>query len=464
MKEDKLMINNTFVKTTENVETLIDKQLNNKTLYLKNNEIIQRRIDELEFSFEDREFPYSIRPLIITKENENYFKEVSEVLLECLEIVLDSYKTDTFVQDFFDYYKDYDFLLNFEQPGRNIVISRFDTVWYGDNSFKIFECNTCCPGGISILGTIKREYLKLPIFNDIISEKNFDYYECDYTESFIRALVQHFETNISYSPSKIGIAFVNYKGFYSYELKQFAEYAEKMGYNTIVCDIEELNKQEDGKLYYKNIEINIIYNKIDQLMLSKELMKNINDVLNNGFAISVNPYLAMFITESKLVLALLQDQYFQNKYLNAYQIELIKRHIPWSRKLEDVVTQYEGENINLIPYIKENKNKFVIKIDNETRGSNIFIGKNISILAWEKLIEECINKNWLVQQYCQIPEIKVPEIMDGNLVMTNKKYGIDFFMYNGLFKGIVSRVSGSDVINVGSGGYEQPVLTIQEGD
>ncbi|MFD1901965.1 glutathionylspermidine synthase family protein [Enterococcus termitis] len=421
--------------------------------FIHNNQIIQNAIKEMNVSFEGREFPYSMQPLIVKESESNYFKEATEILSDCLEIVLKAYKEDDFVRSYFSHYDKYKSLILSSTPGKQITISRYDVVWYGRESFKVFECNTCCPGGVSILGDIKKNYVQLPFIKKHLKEKLYVPFECDETSSFINALKQRFDEATDYAPKKIGIAFANYEGFYSYELKELCTAAKKMGYNSCVCDVTDLYIGNGDKLYYEEDEINIVYYKVDQLLLNENILSEIITATKNGYVVSVNSYPAMYITESKIVLALLRDSYFQNKYLTDIQIKIIEKHIPWTKKLSDSENVFhEGSYVGLIDFSIKNKDKLVLKIDNETRGANIYIGRNINIEKWENLLRANNNKNWIVQEYCEIPNTVVLENINGEIVETRKKYGIDFFMYNGKYSGIVSRLSESDIINVGSGG------------
>ena len=430
--------------------------------FRQNYQELQNSIHEKGFSFEGREFPYSLKPLLITQDEESYFKETSELLLEVLEIVLESYYTDDFVKSFFINYDCYKDLLAVHPSGKKIVISRYDTVWYGGKDYKIFECNTCCPGGISILGTIKMDYKKLPVVQKtFISSTEFI---CDQTKNFINALIEYSKSNIHEmgSMKQLGIAFANYDNVYTYELKEFCECSKSMGHNAIICDLKDLKQNaKDGKIYFEDIEINIVYNKADPLKLDSLLIQDLINAIRDKKIVSINSFPAMFITESKIVLALLWNKHFQEKYLTEKQIEIIKKHIPCSLLLREGIGDFYDEKVeNVIEFAKSNKDRLVLKIDNDTRGNNIYIGHSIDHKTWNNMIDLYKNKNWIIQEYCKIPEISIPEIdkKSNELIFPKKKYGIDFMMYNGKYAGIVSRISEKEIINVGSGGCEQPVF------
>ncbi|WP_077296912.1 hypothetical protein [Virgibacillus pantothenticus] len=111
-----------------------------------------------------------------------------------------------------------------------------------------------------------------------------------------------------------------------------------------------------------------------------------------------------------------------------------------------------------------NKDKLVLKVDNETRGSNIFIGKKTDSQTWSNLIYERKNQNYIIQEYTEIPQVKVPLIEDGNVEFVKRNFGIDMFILGGKFAGVVSRISQKDIINVGQGGFEQPVVELSIGE
>lgn len=418
-------------------------------------------IVEEEMEFSGRKLPFSIKPLIITEEESKYFKIVSELILNSLEKLLEAYKHDEEIKEFFSYYKQFEKLISID-PGYNkkIRIARFDTIWYGSKDFKILESNTCCPGGIVILGRLKERYLEIPFIKNIFKNYNNNLFLCDSQTSFIKELVKAYREKGGIK-DKPNIAFANYNGNYNYELLHMKKFAFEMGINSVICDLRDL-KVNDDRLFYEDFEIDIIYNKVDQLELGKEDINDVLEAIRSNYVCSVNSFISMFIGESKMTLALLTDKKFQLKYLNTQEIEAINKHVPWTRKLEDGNSHYNDEKINLIEYSLENKNQLVLKVDNETRGSNIFIGKITDVDTWSKLIHDRKNINYIIQEYCEIPQVNVPIYNGENTEFVDRKFGIDMFMFGGEFAGVVSRISEKDIINVGQGGYEQPVIEITE--
>ncbi|GAA0378675.1 hypothetical protein [Bacillus horti] len=420
---------------------------------------VSSMIQEEGFIFKNKSLPFSLQPLVISAEESNYFKEVTEIILGSLEKLLEAYVTDPHIREFFSYYKEYEHLIMLN-PGyqKKIRISRFDTIWYGGDQFKILEPNTCCPGGVVVLGKLKERYFQIPFIKEFLKEYKTNEFLCDAPSGFLMELVNAYR-EMGGPKHKPSIAFANYNGQFSYELSHMKKYAQDMGLEAVICDLREL-KISESSLFYEDLCIDIIYNKVDQLELGKTDMQDVLTAIEKGYVCSVNSFASMFIGESKLTLALLTDKSFQEKYLTHDEVEAIRKHVPWTRKLENRTSEYEGATIDLLSFTRSNKDSLVLKIDNETRGSNVFIGNMVQQAEWDSLIEKNKDTNWVVQEYYPIKEICVPIAMDGDVSFVNKKFGIDMFMFGGKYAGVVSRISENSIINVGQGGFEQPVIEV----
>ncbi|WP_020060129.1 glutathionylspermidine synthase family protein [Bacillus sp. 123MFChir2] len=413
--------------------------------------------------FKEKALPFSIQPLAITEEENKYFQRASETLSDALEIVLEAYEKDEEIKEFFSYYNKYTRLININpRYKRKIRISRFDCIWNGGEGFKVVEPNACCPGGVVVLGKLKERWVNLPFIKGITSSYEQEQFLCDTPNGFISELLNAYK-EMGGNIDKPQIALVNYAGNYSYELEHIQKYGREMGHNIVICDLRDLKlDSQRQQLMYNECPIDIIYNKVDQLELGNKDMEDVIEACEKGLVCNVNSYPSMFIGESKMTLALLTDARFQEKYLSYEQVEMVNKHILWTRKLEETTTSFKGEIINLIEYVIDNKERFVLKIDNSTRGENVFLGKDADTEVWAKIVNNNKNTNWIVQEYNEIPSVSILEHKDGKIVKKSKKFGIDMFMFGGKYAGVVSRISDKAVINLGQGGYEQPVIVLKD--
>ncbi len=75
----------------------------------------------------------------------------------------------------------------------------------------------------------------------------------------------------------------------------------------------------------------------------------------------------------KFSFALIQDERLKALF-NEEELDVIKNYIPWTRILGDYKTCFDNREINLIDFIKGNRQKFVIKPNHGFGGKGILIG------------------------------------------------------------------------------------------
>src|SRR5437879_10998238 len=106
------------------------------------------------------------------------------------------------------------------------------------------------------------------------------------------------------------------------------------------------------------------------------------------------------IPHVKAFFALLTDE--QNGALFSHgECEMIRKHIPWTRVVADVGTAHYGQRIELLAFIRKERENLVLKPSDEYGGSGVPLGWETSEAAWEVAIENALlarNAAWIVQE------------------------------------------------------------------
>ncbi|MFN4150170.1 MAG: hypothetical protein ACK4IX_04440 [Candidatus Sericytochromatia bacterium] len=90
------------------------------------------------------------------------------------------------------------------------------------------------------------------------------------------------------------------------------------------------------------------------------------------------------------------------------------------------------------------------------------VGKTTDQLKWNEIVEGYSgDPGWIVQEYAEIPQIKLPVIKNNKVVFESKFLNISPYVFNGKYVGALGRVSAKDVINVSSGGGIIPIFTVK---
>ena len=162
----------------------------------------------------------------------------------------------------------------------------------------------------------------------------------------------------------------------------------------IICDLNHLNIIDDF-IFYKDLRIHSII-EMHHGLITLEIMqafKSGNVFLYNG------PITGLL--SNKLNLALLSE-YEDSDNFNLEEREVIKKYIPWTRKIASCKTNYGTVKIKLEDFILSNKDKLVIKSAQGYGGKGIYVGRYISQKKWEGLVKASIKeKNFLVQEYIE---------------------------------------------------------------
>lgn len=147
--------------------------------------------------------------------------------------------------------------------------------------------------------------------------------------------------------------------------------------------------------------------------------------------------------------------------------EALAKHIPWTRLVRERKTTFKGEKIDLVPFVRENREKLVLKPSDGYGGFGVFVGSITKQADWEKAIATALDldggRAYAVQELVDIPVEEFPEMEDGNLKGFAPKYvNINYWSHAGDFAGAFCRAAAGKIVNVHQGGGLVPVYFVGE--
>ncbi len=251
------------------------------------------------------------------------------------------------------------------------------------------------------------------------------------------------------------IAILDWKEVPTYsEFVLFREYFESQGYEAQIVDPRDC-EYRDGKLVAGDFSINLIYKRVliselverGDLGLEHPIIRAVRD----NTVCMVNPF-ACKILHKKASLAVLTDE--RNEYLfNTDDLLAIANYIPWTRVLEERVTTFNGETVDLMPFLAQNKDEFVVKPNDEYGGKGVVLGWTVSQSEWEALLLERIQEPSIVQKKVTLPEEPYPSFIDGNVQIYDRMLDTDPYVWHGSYmSGALCRLSTAALLNVTAGG------------
>jgi uncharacterized circularly permuted ATP-grasp superfamily protein len=154
----------------------------------------------------------------------------------------------------------------------------------------------------------------------------------------------------------------------------------------------------------------------------------------------------------KASFALVSDE--QNAELfSEHEREAIEAHIPWTRRVEERTTQFHGQPVDLVPFIAENRDRLVLKPNDEYGGKGVTIGWECDDGAWAAALRAALDEPSVVQERVEAHSEDFPAVVDGKLNVSSRMVDADPYIYHGrTVGGCLTRLSSVALLNVTAGG------------
>lgn len=406
--------------------------------------------------------PY-LRPHFVTETDFARVRRVCETVWSAIEKVKDAaIEDDSIIRDLG--LSDIERELISIDPGYKAVspTARLDS-FLTESAYSFVELNGESPAGIAYVDAAYDIFSKLPVMERFAESYNV---RPLYGRRFmLDVLLDSYEEFLGRKPESVPqIAIVDLKDRPTQsEFELFKEFFEGEGYPTIICSPEEL-EFDNNRLRVGDFQIDIVYRRLlvnEYLPIIKEYPELL-DAYRAGAICMVNSFRSKLI-HKKALFAVLTDQRRAGLFSGEEQ-EAIRRHVPWTRLVRAERSDYCGKEIDLIEHIKANRDKLVLKPNDDYGGHGITIGWNSDETAWHEALRAALaNGDYLVQERVPTARETFPALRDdGTIEFSEQLVDLDPLLFNGKVGSAFTRLSFSELANVSSGGGMVPTFIISE--
>jgi hypothetical protein len=406
--------------------------------------------------------PY-LRPHFVTEIDFARVSRVCETVWSAIEKVKDAaIEDDSIIRDLG--LSDIERELISIDPGYKAVspTARLDS-FLTESAYSFVELNGESPAGIAYADAAYDIFSKLPVMERFAESYNV---RPLYGRRFmLDVLLDSYEEFLARKPDSVPqIAILDLKDRPTQsEFELFKEFFEGEGYPTIICSPAEL-EFDNNRLRVGDFQIDIVYRRLlvnEYLPIIKEYPELL-DAYRAGAICMVNSFRSKLI-HKKALFAVLTDQRRAGLFSGEEQ-EAIRKHVPWTRLVRAERSDYCGKEIDLIEHIKANRDKLVLKPNDDYGGHGITIGWNSDETAWHEALHAALaNGDYLVQERVPTARETFPALQDdGTIEFAEQLVDLDPLLFNGKVGSAFTRLSFSELANVSSGGGMVPTFIISE--
>jgi hypothetical protein len=171
----------------------------------------------------------------------------------------------------------------------------------------------------------------------------------------------------------------------------------------------------------------------------------------DGKVCLVNPPRCKFL-HKKASLAALTDERNAH-FLSADQQAAVASCIPWTRVVEERSTTFHGQRIELLDYAAANRDRFVLKPNDDYGGAGIVLGWTVDGDTWAAALRTALTNPYVIQERVGIPSQGYPSLVDGRSQVIDRMYDTAPFLCDGAYSdGWLCRLSTAALLNVSAGG------------
>jgi glutathionylspermidine synthase len=330
-------------------------------------------------------------------------------------------------------------------------VSRLDAFFVHERGgLKFTEYNAETPAGAAYGDLLAEVFLGLPVMRRFL--RRWEVRPLPARHQVMNALLEAWR-HWSGGRARPRIAILDWREVPTYsEFLVTVEYLRSQGLECVIADPREV-EYAGGRLMADGAPVDLVYKRV----LINELVERggedhpvVRAVLD-GAVCMVNPFRCK-ILHKKASLAVLSDERNRD-LLSREEREAVEAHVPWSRVVEERKTVHRGEEVDLVPFIAENRETLVLKPNDDYGGAGIVLGWEADDARWREALERALAEPCIVQERIEIPSEPYPSLVDGKLHLADRIMDTAPFAFHGEYvDGCLTRLSTESLVNVTAGG------------
>ncbi len=416
---------------------------------------------ERKLTFGERVHCPFLRPFFLSAQDEARIRKAAETIASLGERVVRAALTDRQLFDQLGVTEAEERLIRIDPRYRTAsTASRLDAFLLPE-SLHFTEYNAESPAGVAYTEKLAELFAELDVMQRFRTGLNIRHHHT--IAGVLQALLDSYrEWGGTSSPPLIAIVdWREVPTWTEFELLRDAFVAS--GVPTVVCDPRDL-VFDGSSLRFEDRRIDLVYRRVllNDIVAREAECKALVDAYRAG-AVCVANTLRCKLAHKKAFFAVLTDP--RNTALfSADEQEVVARHVPWTRVVEDRETQKGSWSGDLTTLVRRERESLVLKPNDEYGGTGVRLGWEATEREWDDALQAALTEKpgtWIVQERIPVRREVFPQF-DGDGNVTMREMLVDFapYLFRGRMTGYLTRLSATGLANVTSGGGQVPAFVV----
>ena len=417
----------------------------------------QEVLDRLQLArglgFGERPLCTALRPRFLTLTQYRTVRKQSEALLPAFHTAYQRALADAEFRQQFRLTEAEEELLTidpgFEDPSPT---SRLDSFFDGEDRLQFTEYNTETPAGAGYADSLIDVFYAMSVFQEF--QRKYQVVPNPCMPGVLHAIFLTYKewqaTTGNRDPLRVAILDWREVPTFS-EFVVIYDYLRAAGIEVRIADPRDCEFVDD-KLMCGDFHATFVYKRviITELVNRGGIDHPVIKAVRAGAACVANTFRSKILFK-KASFAVLGDERNESLFTDS-QRQLFQNHIPWTRVVEERKTRFNGEPIDLVPYILAHREKLVLKPNDDYGGSGIVLGWTLDQSAWEAAVQHAIANPYVVQEKIILPREPYPALDEaGTLHIADRMVDTNPYVSRGVVGGCLTRISSDEMVNVTAG-------------
>ncbi len=419
--------------------------------------------------------PIMLRPRVIRHEQEDYFHRICLDLNRAIERLAKLYLHDDRVRELLPFTDREDRWLRDvlvrvgDRP--QTVIARLDANadfaddnW--DGQFHFFETNTVGVGGMYYAPKVSEILMNVVVpAMQRVAPGLVVKPQADMRQLLLEQLVTHAKQT---RRKRLNTAFVQERGLVGgpNEFPFLVEYLLAHGVTAVMCDPRDLEVR-DGELHCGDLPIDLVY-RDGEIAMFIQMEDEGADLAGIKHAFLENQVVSSFAGEfdHKSTFEVLTTPEIAATFTMRQQ-RIFRHHVLWTRRIREVrTTDPDGVEIDLLPWLRRNKDILVLKPNRSFGGHGIVVGPHVDLSEWDDALAAAMADSAsdtggvVAQRYVDVRVKDFPVLGEDGTISLEEFYVVCGFLATQRGLGILGRASKKRVVNVGQKGGLTGILVL----